>query len=48
MILKKNNKIKTITDNNKALNLRVESLIISLEIIRLNSIINGIKSILNY
>ena len=49
----KNNKIKTLTENNKALNLRVESLnnIINQkdkEISRLNSIITDIKSTLNY
>ena len=48
-----NNKIKTLTENNKALNLRVESLnnIIKQkdkEISRLNSIITDIKSTLNY
>lgn len=49
----KNNKIRTLTKNNKALNLRVESLnnIIkekNKEISRLNSIITDIKSTLNY
>ena len=49
----KNNKIKTLTENNKALNLRVESLnnIVKekdKEISRLNSIITDIKSTLNY
>lgn len=45
----KNNKIRTLTENNKALNLRVESLNnIIKEISRLNSIIIDIKSTLNY
>ena len=49
----KNNKIKTLTENNKALNLRVESLnnIIkekNKEISRLNSIITDIKNYWKY
>ena len=49
----KNNKIRTLTENNKAFNLRVESLNNNIkekdkEIFRLNSIITDIKSTLNY
>lgn len=49
----KNNKIKTLTENNKALNLRVDYLNNTVkekdkEISRLNSIITDIKSTLNY
>ena len=47
------NKIKTLTENNKALNLRVNTLNDTIreknkEISKLNSIINDIKSTLNY